>query len=123
MTNTSSAPGMVGKVALVTGAASGIGKATAKRLAPAGAMVALADLNKAALTDLANKICADKGQAITVGLDVTSETGWQSAMTRILTQWSRLDILINCAGIALARPITETTLADWRRVMATNLDG
>jgi hypothetical protein len=81
MANTSSAQGVVGKVALVTGAASGIGKATAQRLAKAGVMVALADMNEAALTDVADTIRADKGQAIAVRLDVASETGWEATRT------------------------------------------
>jgi NAD(P)-dependent dehydrogenase (short-subunit alcohol dehydrogenase family) len=55
-------------------------------------------------------------------LDVTSEADWQAAMARILSQWGRLDICVNCAGISFAKPIAELNLADWRRVMATNLD-
>jgi NAD(P)-dependent dehydrogenase (short-subunit alcohol dehydrogenase family) len=123
MANASGTQGMLGKVALVTGAASGIGKATAQSLAQAGAKVALADLNEAALAKVVDATRIDGGQVTAIGLDVTSETGWETAMTRILGQWCRLHILINCAGIAVAHPITETTLTDWRRVMTTNLDG
>jgi|ERR1017187_73647 NAD(P)-dependent dehydrogenase (short-subunit alcohol dehydrogenase family) len=123
MANVLSAQRMVGKVALVTGAASGIGNATAKRLAEAGARVVLADLNEPDSAQVADAICAGGGQALAFRLDVTSQTDWQAAMARILAEWGRLDIAVNCAGIAFARPITDTSLADWRRVLATNLDG
>jgi NAD(P)-dependent dehydrogenase (short-subunit alcohol dehydrogenase family) len=113
---------MVGKVALVTGAASGIGKATAQRLAAEGAHVALADINQPELARAADSICAAGGQALSLRLDVTSETDWRTAMSRIVAEWSRLDILINCAGIAFAQPIPAITFSDWRRVMTTNLD-
>jgi 3(or 17)beta-hydroxysteroid dehydrogenase len=113
---------MVGKVALVTGAASGIGKATAQRLAAKGAMVALADLNQPESTKVVGAICASGGHAIAHRLDVTAEADWQAAMPRILSDWDRLDICVNCAGITFAKLINELNLADWRWVMATNLD-
>ena len=113
---------MAGRVALVTGAASGIGRATAQRLAAEGARVALADLNEPEAARVAEAICAEGGQAIAIRLDVTSENDWQATMARILAEWGRLDICVNCAGIAFAKPISEMNLADWRRVMATNLD-
>jgi NAD(P)-dependent dehydrogenase (short-subunit alcohol dehydrogenase family) len=113
---------MAGEVALVTGAASGIGKATARRLAAEGARVGLADLREAEAARVADEIHADGGGGLALRLDVTSETDWQAAMDRILAEWGRLDICVNCAGIALAKPISELSLADWRRVLATNLD-
>ena len=122
MTNGFSAQRMVGKVALVTGAASGIGKAAAQRLADEGAKVALADVNEPELAKIADVICAGGGQAVALRLDVTSEADWDAAMARILSQWGRLDIAVNCAGISFAKPISDLKLADWRRVMATNLD-
>ena len=123
MANVPSAQRMVDKVALVTGAASGIGKATGKHLAAAGARVALADLGEPESAQVAEAICAGGGQALALRLDVTSETDWQAAMAQIRTEWGRLDIAVNGAGIAFARPITDTSFADWRRVLATNLDG
>lgn len=120
--NSPNAQRTIGKVALVTGAASGIGKATAQRLAEEWAMVALADLNEPEAARVADAIRAGGGQVLALRLDVTSETNWQAAMTRVLTEWGRLDICVTCAGIAFASPITEMGLTDWRRVMATNLD-
>ncbi len=114
---------MVDKAALVTGAASGIGKATAQRLAAEGARVALADLNEPDAARVAEVICAAGGQAVAIRLDVTSEADWQAAIARIVAEWGRLDVCVNCAGIALAKPITELDLADWHRVLSTNLDG
>jgi NAD(P)-dependent dehydrogenase (short-subunit alcohol dehydrogenase family) len=114
---------MSGKVALVTGAASGIGRATAQRLAAEGAKVALADLNEPEAARVVDEITKGGDEALALRLDVTSETDWQTAVVRILADWGRLDICVNCAGITFAKPITDTSLADWRRVMATNLDG
>jgi len=111
------------KVALVTGAASGIGRATAQRLAEEGARVALADLNQPEVAGVAQAICAGGGQALAFRLDVRSEADWHAAMGRILSDWGRLDICVNSAGITFAKPIMDLDFADWRRVMATNLDG
>ena len=120
------APGssrMVGKVALVTGAASGIGKAIALRLAEEGARVALADLNQSKLASVAKTITTAGGNALAIDLDVSSETSWQNAMTRLLAEWGILDLCVNCAGITFARPITDMSLADWQRMMHINSDG
>jgi NAD(P)-dependent dehydrogenase (short-subunit alcohol dehydrogenase family) len=114
---------MSGKVALVTGAASGIGKAIAQRLAAEDAKVMLADLNETEAKSVADAIGTSGGSAIAIRLDVTSEADWQAAITRILPEWGRLDSCVNCAGIAFAQPITDLDLADWHRVMTTNLDG
>jgi 3(or 17)beta-hydroxysteroid dehydrogenase len=122
MTSASSGQRVLGKVALVTGAASGIGKATAQALAQQGARVALADVNETALAKVSEAICAGGGQALVLLLDVTSENDWQTAITRILTQWGCLDICVNCAGVAFAESILGTSLPDWRWVLATNLD-
>ncbi len=114
---------MLGKVALITGAASGIGKATAHRLAAEGAKTALADLNESEVTRVAEAILQSGGTAVVLKLDVTSELDWQGAIDRILAHFGRLDVCVNCAGISFSKPISEISLAEWRHVLATNLDG
>ena len=95
-----------GKTALVTGAASGIGRASADRLVAAGARVVYADIQ------------AVEGVEYSP-LDVTSEAQWEALIGRM----DRIDILVNNAGIAIGRPVTEMTADEWHRVLAVNLDG
>jgi len=103
------------KTALVTGAASGIGKAIAEEFARRGAQVLAADLNVEGLRKLAQQ----SENVRVVALDVTDENAWQSAFESI----DRLDIFISAAGISHAVSTTEMTLEEWRRVLAVNLDG
>ncbi|MBL9126823.1 MAG: SDR family oxidoreductase [Verrucomicrobiales bacterium] len=112
-----------GLVALVTGAASGIGEATALRLAADGARVALADTNEAGMERVAEAVARGGGRALVLRLDVASEPEWRIAMRRILTEWGRLDACVNAAGVAYAAPIVDLELAEWHRVLAVNLDG
>jgi 3(or 17)beta-hydroxysteroid dehydrogenase len=112
-----------GKVALVSGAASGIGKATAITLANHGAAVFCADLNLAGADETAGAIKGNKGTAWACALDVTSEKSWEEAMANVLQSQSRLDIVVNCAGISFDGPVADMSLEDWRRVMAVNLEG
>ncbi len=114
---------VVGKVALVTGAASGIGRAAATVLARHGAAVVCADIAISGADDTAVLITKDGETASAIRLDVTSEPEWELAMEKILAAHKRLDILVNCAGISFAAPVTEMRLEAWRRVMAVNLDG
>jgi len=113
---------MVGKVALVTGGASGIGKATAQRLCAEGAQTALADLNEPEAEGVAKAICEAGGRAFALRMDVTSENDWDATISQILTRCGRLDICVNSAGIKFTQSFAETSLSEWRRVMATNLD-
>src|SRR4051812_41037274 len=109
---------VAGKVALVTGAASGIGRATAVLLAKEGAKVAVTDLDEAGARKVAPEVPAAGGEALPMALDVTAESAWQAAVESVLSSWSRLDIAVNNAGLSAASPVTEMTLGEWRRVMA-----
>jgi 2-keto-3-deoxy-L-fuconate dehydrogenase len=101
-----------GKVAVITGGASGIGAATARRLAAAGASVLIADLNEQAAQGLAKELPGTKG----VAMDVTST----SSIAAAIHELNRLDILVNNAGIGLVGGIAETEEADFNRVMTVN---
>jgi len=107
-----------GKVAMVTGAAQGIGAAIARTMAAEGASVFVADINDAGTFALA----ADIG-ASALRLDVSSEADWSTAAARIAIDHGRLSILVNNAGIELVRPLAAHSLADWRGLMAINVDG
>jgi NAD(P)-dependent dehydrogenase (short-subunit alcohol dehydrogenase family) len=114
---------VAGKVALVTGAASGIGRATALVLAREGATVTVTDLDEAGARGVAAEITAAGGEAVPAALDVTSEPAWQAAVGAVLAARGRLDVVVNNAGLSAAKPVTEMTLGEWRRVMEVNLDG
>ncbi|BAK85203.1 oxidoreductase [Komagataeibacter medellinensis NBRC 3288] len=111
------------KVALVTGAALGIGKATALLLAREGAKVVVADMKEQEGHAVVAEIEAAGGEALFVSLNVTVEEDWSKAMTAIKARFGRLDIAVNNAGIAYTGTVESTSLADWRRVQAVNLDG
>lgn len=111
-----------GKVALVTGAGSGIGRATASVLAAEGATVLCADINGAGAEQTGASITARHGTASPCQLDVTSETAWQTVLAQIVSAHGRLDILVNCAGISFVAPVADMSLDDWRRVQAVNLE-
>jgi NAD(P)-dependent dehydrogenase (short-subunit alcohol dehydrogenase family) len=111
-----------GKVALVTGAASGIGRASAETLAREGASVVLTDIQVALGEQAAAGIAKAGGRAVFRRQDVTSEQGWSDVIDEIQREHGRLDILVNNAGIAVAGFVTELSLDDWRRQQAINVD-
>lgn len=119
-TNQTGARGRVaGKVALVTGAAGGLGSATARLLADEGAMVALTDLNFEAVSHIARQI---GDQAVAFEHDVTSETRWQEVLGATAERFGGLHVLVNNAGIGASGTIEQTDLDEWRRVHAIDLD-
>ena len=112
-----------GKVALVTGASSGIGEATALALAAEGARVALAARRTDRLEDLVSRIKASGGEALALAADVADEAQAHQAVQRTHEQWNQLDILVNNAGVMLLSPISEANSADWRQMINVNLLG
>ena len=108
------------RIALITGAASGIGLATARRFAAEGATVLLADRDADRLAAAHAALGEDRHQAIR--LDVTDEAGWIAVADRIATDFGRLDILVNNAGFGTFRSIADTSLDQWRSILAVNLD-
>lgn len=110
-----------GKVAIVTGAASGIGLATAKRLARDGARVAIWDLNEAGAAAAANDIRQDGGQAIASRVDVSRRDQVDAAVQQAHTQFGAIGILVNNAGITLFRSFMEMDEETWDKVMSINL--
>jgi len=112
-----------GKVALISGAARGIGAETARLMAEAGAKVALGDVLGERGRETARAIESAGGEAIYTHLDVTREEDWTAAVTVITGRFGGLDILVNNAGVFLGMSIEEATLADWHRLCGVNLTG
>jgi NAD(P)-dependent dehydrogenase (short-subunit alcohol dehydrogenase family) len=112
-----------GKIALVTGAGSGIGRATAILMAREGAIVWVSDVEADTARQVAEEIFAERHVAQPVALDVTREADWQAVLSNILAQHGRLDVLVNNAGLAQDRPLGQMTLDAWRGTLAVNLDG
>jgi NADP-dependent 3-hydroxy acid dehydrogenase YdfG len=114
---------LTGKVALVTGASSGIGEATALALAAAGAQVAGAARRTDRLNALIKRITDAGGQAIALHADVADETQVRTMVRTAYERWGRLDILVNNAGVMLLGPIEGAQTEDWRRMVNINLLG
>ena len=112
------------KIALVTGAARGIGAATARRFVAEGARVAVADRRVDEAEALVSELNAARpGAATCVALDVTQPEAWTSAITAVTKAWGGLDILVNNAGMIRVAPLEETDLALFQKVLDTNLIG
>jgi NAD(P)-dependent dehydrogenase (short-subunit alcohol dehydrogenase family) len=110
------------KAALVTGAGRGIGLATARRFLADGWRVALLEID-AALLDAAMASLADPAATLALRCDVADADGVAAAIAAVRARFGRLDALVNNAGIAVFKPLLETTLEDWNRVLAVNLTG
>jgi len=112
-----------GKVAVVTGAASGIGKAIAANFAQAGAIVAVTDLNLTAAEAAVSEMTAAGGKAFGLVMDVTDEAGVDRAIDDIASKHGGIDVLVSNAGIQIVNPIEQFTFPDWKKMLAVHLDG
>ena len=111
------------QVALVTGAASGIGRAIARRFARAGARVVVADLDHGAATTTAREIDTDSRRALGIAMDVTDERAVDSGVAEVVSQLGHVDVLVSNAGIQIVHPLEEFSYAEWKKLMAIHLDG
>jgi len=114
---------LTGTVALVTGASSGIGAATARRLAEHGASVALVARRGDRLDDLAAEIGKAGGTALAVAADITDRDRAEAAVRGTVEHFGRLDILVNNAGLMLLGPVVGADAEDWERMLAVNVRG
>ena len=112
-----------GKVALITGAASGIVKAIAQRYAREGAKIVIADLNLEAANAAAAEIAAAGGTAMGVAMDVTSEDAVNAGVAATVAAYGGVDVLVSNAGIQIVHPLEEFTYADWKKMLAIHVDG
>jgi 3-hydroxybutyrate dehydrogenase len=111
------------KVAIITGAASGIGKEIAIIFAREGAKVAIADMNQAAADAAAAEIKTSGGQAMGVTMDVTDEQAVNAGVAAVAAAFGGVDILVSNAGIQIVHPLEEFTYADWKKMLAIHVDG
>ena len=111
------------RIAIVTGAGQGIGRAMALGLAREGARVAIADVNEECANTVKNEIEASGGRALAIRTDVSNEKSVQAMVEKSLKEFLRVDILVNNAGIFPTSPVEEMSEEDWDRVIGTNLVG
>ena len=111
------------KVAIITGAASGIGKEIAFEFAKEGAKVCIADLALEAATATAGEINKSGGAAMAVAMNVTDEAQVDTAVAQVVAQWGGVDVLISNAGIQIISALVDFKFEDWKRLMAIHVDG
>ncbi|MFC9325024.1 SDR family oxidoreductase [Kitasatospora sp. NPDC057015] len=116
-------PALAGRTAVVTGAASGMGEATARLLAASGVRVALLARRAERLEGLAAKIVADGGQALAVPTDVTDQASVDAAAARVRGAYGTVDLVVNNAGVMLPNPLDHGRIDEWTRMIDTNLTG
>jgi NAD(P)-dependent dehydrogenase (short-subunit alcohol dehydrogenase family) len=113
---------LANKIALITGGASGIGRASAERFAAEGATVVLADRDSERLAEAHSALRATGGEHVAIVFDVTREQDWIQALAQVDSTFARLDVLVNNAGYGYFRSIEATTFEEWRSIIAVNLD-
>lgn len=111
------------KVAVITGAASGIGKEIADTFAREGAIVVIADVNVAQAEAAAQDIITKKGKALGIDMDVTSESDVDKGIAKVIKAYGQVDILVSNAGIQHIDPVDKLSFADWKKLLAIQLDG
>jgi 3-hydroxybutyrate dehydrogenase len=111
------------QVAIVTGAASGIGRAIAHRFANAGARVVIADLDRDAAAATAREIDADSAKAIGIAMDVTDEQAVDAGVAEVVSRFGGVDVLVSNAGIQIVHALQELSYAEWKKMLAIHLDG
>jgi len=111
------------KVAIITGAASGIGREIARSFARAGAAVAIADRELANAEQVAEEIRREGARALAVSMDVTDEEQVESGVLKVIKDFGRLDVLVSNAGVQIVAPLVDFAYADWKRLLAIHLDG
>ena len=111
------------KVAVVTGAASGIGKEIALVFAREGAKLAIADLNLEAASATAHEIDSSGARAIGVGMDVANEAEVEAGIAKVIETFGALDVLVSNAGIQIVEPLVDFEFAKWKKLLAIHLDG
>ena len=114
---------LTGKVALVTGAASGIGRDIAETYAKAGAAVGVADINLESAQQTVDAIEATGGRAVAIEMDVTSEDAVNAGVQQLADTFGAIDILVSNAGIQIIDPIHKMAFNDWKKMLAIHLDG
>jgi 3-hydroxybutyrate dehydrogenase len=115
--------GFDGKVAIITGAASGIGKEVALRFAANGGTPVIADLNLDAADATAHEIKAKGFDAFAVAMNVADEAGVEKGVADTMAKYGRIDVLVSNAGIQIVKPVVDFPFADWKRLLAIHLDG
>src|SRR6266853_400453 len=111
------------KVAVITGAASGIGKEIARTFAQAGATVVIADRNVAAAQEAAKELGSSGPRTRAVAMDVTSESDVESGIAEVIATYGHIDVLVSNAGIQIVAPLDQLPYGDWKRLLAIHLDG
>jgi len=112
-----------GRIAIVTGAASGIGKEIAIRLAAEGGSPVIADLDLDAARKTAEGIKAEHGDAFAVAMNVTDEAQVEKGVADVIAKYGKIDILVSNAGIQIVKPLVDFPFADWKKLLSIHLDG